>query len=228
MKYWVRVNKESLGPVSADQIQKISGVTENALVCPEGATATSDWRKLRDVPELAQALRRASSPPLPPEESSPPPKDSVKCPKCGATQEFDEDAVHCDQCGSFFKNEQSARAQALPEKSSSRAAIIPIVGVLILCLIPMFYLLMAYGTLSPCGALAQESPRMSLEAMGMQSAQVNIILAFNSASAAIENPLAFGRPVNGFDQVKCAVTLVKYKLGENQFNGISSKQGKTQ
>jgi hypothetical protein len=62
MKYWVRVNKQSFGPVSPEQIRKITGVTEDSFVCPEGATSAPDWRRLRDVPALAQALTGPAAP----------------------------------------------------------------------------------------------------------------------------------------------------------------------
>lgn len=65
MKYWIRINKESLGPVGPEQIRRISGITEDSLVFPDGATSASDWRRLRDVPELVQALRRPAAPPPP-------------------------------------------------------------------------------------------------------------------------------------------------------------------
>ena len=57
MKYWVRINNKSLGPVGPDQIREIIGSNEDSFVCPEGAASASDWRRLRDVPERAQALR---------------------------------------------------------------------------------------------------------------------------------------------------------------------------
>lgn len=105
MKYWVRVGKESLGPVSPEQIRKVPGVTENSLVCPEGATAASDWRRLREVPELLRAFRPAQSapppPPPPPETGSSTPTAPlrlVKCQDCGKA--VSREAPNCPSCGS--------------------------------------------------------------------------------------------------------------------------------
>ena len=97
LKYWLRINKETLGPLGADEIQKVSGISENTLVCPEGATATSDWRKLREVPELAQMLSgkvvlsplpKGAPPPLPIPRSAHRPEPQPDPKRAASTMEW--------------------------------------------------------------------------------------------------------------------------------------------
>lgn len=103
MRYWIRVNKESLGPFTPEQIHQRPEVTDGTLVCPETATSGADWKPMRDVPELKRALRTTQSAPPPPPPSvtgSSTPTASaalVKCPGCG--KDVWRDAPNCPSCG---------------------------------------------------------------------------------------------------------------------------------
>lgn len=63
MRYWVRVNKDSLGPFTPEQIRQHPEVTESTLVYPETAKDAVAWKRLREVPELLRATTRAPSAP---------------------------------------------------------------------------------------------------------------------------------------------------------------------
>ena len=73
MRYWIRFKKQTVGPYTPEQISRQSVATDDTLVCPEGAKSAADWRRLRDVPELVQALRGLATPPSSPPVAAPAP-----------------------------------------------------------------------------------------------------------------------------------------------------------
>ena len=83
MRYWISIDKKNLGPFTPEEIRRQSAITDDAMVFPEGATAASDWRRLRDVPELVQALRRPAAPPPMPGE--PPLPSAISAPRASAS-----------------------------------------------------------------------------------------------------------------------------------------------
>ena len=62
MRYWISIDKKNLGPFTPEEIRRQSAITDDAMVFPDGATAASDWRRLRDVPELVRAVRGPAAP----------------------------------------------------------------------------------------------------------------------------------------------------------------------
>lgn len=63
-RYWVRLNDKNLGPFSPEEIRRRADVTDTTMVCPAGAKGGSDWKEVREVPELR---------PMPPVQPEPPP-----------------------------------------------------------------------------------------------------------------------------------------------------------
>lgn len=80
MRYWVRINKQSVGPLTPEEIAKHPEITEATLVCAEDKTKSTDWVRLRTVPEfralLSPAPHNSASKPTP----QPPPLPSVPKP----------------------------------------------------------------------------------------------------------------------------------------------------
>lgn len=73
MRYWIRINKDSLGPFTPEQVLNHPQVTEGTLVYPMTGKSGADWKRMRDVPELSLARRSAQSTSLPP----PPPRPEI-------------------------------------------------------------------------------------------------------------------------------------------------------
>jgi hypothetical protein len=69
MRYWIRVAEQTIGPFTPDEVRRQTGVTDETPVCPEGAQNSTDWRRLKEVPELAMALRGIIAP-TPPQSAS--------------------------------------------------------------------------------------------------------------------------------------------------------------
>lgn len=117
MRYWVRINKESLGPFTPEQIRQHPEVTEGTLVYPETGKSGADWVRLREVPGLLRASRPMQSAPPPPPPPSPPPVTGsstpktpsmlVKCPGCG--KDVYRDAPNCPACGTPIPSRISAK-----------------------------------------------------------------------------------------------------------------------
>jgi hypothetical protein len=76
MRYWVRIERETKGPFTPEQLRRIPGLTEESFVCPEGAKEAEDWRRLKEFPDVLKAIQtppeRPSPPPKPPSPAAPP------------------------------------------------------------------------------------------------------------------------------------------------------------
>ena len=75
MRYWVRINKQSVGPLTPEEIAKHPEITEGTLVCPEDKAKSTDWVRLRAVPSLMALCARQVPPPMRRSIPAPLPKD---------------------------------------------------------------------------------------------------------------------------------------------------------
>lgn len=70
VRYWVRIADKNLGPFSPEEIRRRSDVTDTTMVCPVGAKGGSDWKEVREVPEL-RSVAPSQAEPLPPAQRPP-------------------------------------------------------------------------------------------------------------------------------------------------------------